>query len=137
MSRILEDQRRTLHQAIATHDFLHRVTRQIENLHRIVFHEQTAHLDWQFIRQSAEEILIAEILTRHQGNFDGVYFHLRKLEDSGRSWAHAITEYASYIHNYYTTPLGIILRRDLFGQDSHFVTPAAGKYAGHQPQVTI
>ncbi|HUN80066.1 MAG TPA: hypothetical protein VMV81_01005 [Phycisphaerae bacterium] len=133
MAQISHEKRRSIAEAIATHDFLHRVQRQIENLHRVVFHEATLHLDKQYIRKSAEEILIAEIVSRHQGNIDGIYFHLRNLEDSGRSWAQAIAEYSAYIHNYYTTPLGVVLRRDLFGEDSHFVTPAAGRYAAYQP----
>lgn len=130
MSRVQSAQRERLHEAIHTHDFLHRVMRQIEHLHRVVFHEQCKKLELSFIRDSAEEILIADLLSRHQGNIDGVYFYLRKLEDSGKSWAQAIAEYAAYVHNYYTTPLGVIMRRDLFGDDCHFVTPAAGKYAG-------
>ena len=51
---------------------------------------------------------------------------LRAIEDGGRDWQSAIEEYASYIHNYYTTPLGVLIRRDLFGNHSHFVTPNAG-----------
>lgn len=126
---ISKDKREQLRQAIHSHDFLHRIMRQVEHLHRVVFHQRVKELDLQFIRASAEEILIADILTRHEGNIDGVYFALRKVEDSGRSWQHAISDYAAYIHNYYTTPLGVLLRRDLFGEDAHFVTPAAGKYA--------
>jgi len=130
MSRVSNDHRERLHQAIQSHEFLHRILRQIEHLHRVVFHEQARRLDWQFIRASAEEILMADLVTRHDSNIDGVYFHLRKLEDSGRHWDHAISEYAAYIHNYYTTPLGVVMRRDLFGDDCHFVTPAAGRYVG-------
>jgi hypothetical protein len=130
MPRISHDQRERLCRSIHSHDFLHRILRQIEHLHRVVFHQQVAQLDWQFIRKSAEEILIADLISRHEGSIDGVYFHLRKLEDSGRRWEQAIAEYAAYIHNYYTTPLGVVMRRDLFGEDSHFVTPAAGKYFG-------
>ncbi len=133
MARASQAQRDNLHQAIHSHDFLHRVMRQVEHLHRVVFHEQCKKLDVKFIRDSAEEILVADILSRHQGNIDGVYFHLRKLEDTGRSWAQAIAEYAAYMHNYYTTPLGVVMRRDLFGDDCHFVTPAAGRYAGVKP----
>ena len=129
MSRISDVERKRLHTAILEHDFLHRILRQIERLHRVVFHAQVRHLDRQFIRASAEEILIADLVNRHEGNFDSVYFALRKAEDSGRSWEHAISEYAAYVHNYYTTPLGVIMRRDLFGDDCHFVTPAAGKLA--------
>lgn len=122
---IPSEQRQKLHDAIGSHDFLHRILRQVEHLHRVVFHERVKNLDWQFIRASAEEILIADLISRHAGQIDGVYFALRKAEDSGRSWQQAIAEYASYIHNYYTTPLGVVMRRDLFGGDCHFVTPAA------------
>lgn len=118
-----ESQRLTL--AIHSHDFLHRIMRRIEQLHRIVFHADT--LEWKFVRSSAEEILVADIVTRHQGGIDGVYFALRAIEDGGRDWQSAIEEYASYIHNYYTTPLGVLIRRDLFGEASHFVTPNAGE----------
>lgn len=130
MSRITEIEQKRLQSAILEHDFLHRILRQIERLHRVVFHAQTRHLDRQFIRASAEEILIADLVNRHDGNFDSVYFALRKAEDSGRSWEQAISEYAAYAHNYFTTPLGVIMRRDLFGDDCHFVTPAAGKFSG-------
>ncbi|MBN2562625.1 MAG: hypothetical protein JXQ75_17000 [Phycisphaerae bacterium] len=128
MPRISKEQHEQLRQAILDHAFLHRILRHIEYLHRVVFHADD--LDWQFIRASAEEILIADIVTRYQGDIDGVYLALRKIEDSGRSWQAAISEYAAYTHNYYTMPLGVILRKDLFGDTSHFVTPAAGTKAG-------
>lgn len=124
MARISDEDMARLRKAIADHDYLHRILRRIEQLHRVVFHAES--LDWKFVRASAEEILIADIVTRHQGNIDGVYFALRKVEEGGRDWRSAIDEYASYIHNYYTTPLGVILRKDLFGESAHFVTPAAG-----------
>jgi hypothetical protein len=127
--QVSSEKREQLRQAIHSHDFLHRIMRQVEHLHRVVFHQRAKDLDLQFIRASAEEILIADILTRQEGNIDAVYFALRKIEDSGRTWQHAISDYAAYVHNYYTTPLGVLLRRDLFGEDCHFVTPAAGKYA--------
>lgn len=125
MPRISRDEFERLRKAVKEHDFLHRVLRQIEHLQRVVFHADR--LDPMFVRASAEEILIADIVTRHHGQFDGVYYALRKAEDGGRTWAQAIAEYAAYIHNYYTMPLGVVMRRDLFGEDSHFVTPAAGK----------
>ncbi len=125
MSQLSVDDHERLRKAVYEHDFLHRILREIERLQRVVFHAEA--LDWQFVRASAEEILIADIVHRHQGGIDGVYYALRKSEDSGRDWRSAIHEYASYIHNYYTTPLGVVLRRGLFGERSHFVTPAAGK----------
>ena len=125
MARISKDERQRLSRAIQEHDFLHRILRQIEHLHRVVFHADR--LDPLFVRASAEEILIADLALRHAGQFDNVYFALRKAEDSGKSWQQAIAEYAAYAHNYFTTPLGVVMRRDLFGEDVHFVTPAAGK----------
>ena len=125
MARISSEEQERLHKAINEHDFLHRVQRQIEHLHRVVFHAER--LDPMFVRASAEEILIADLVTRHHGQFDGVYYALRKSEESGKSWQQSIAEYAAYIHNYYTTPLGVVLRKDLFGAEAKFVTPAAGK----------
>ncbi len=125
MPLLSEERLRELRQAILDHDYLHRILRRIEELHRIVFHAED--LDWQYIRAAAEEVLIADIVTRHNGEIDGVYYALRKSEDGGRDWQQAILVYASYIHNYYTTPLGVVLRKDLFGRSSHFITPAAGE----------
>lgn len=124
MPRISEEQLNQLRKAIHEHPHLRRIVRHVEHLQKVVFHAES--LDWQFIRASAEEILIADIVTRHQGSFDGVYFALRRMEDSGKPWTQALLEYSTYIHNYYTTPLGVVLRRDLFGDSSHFVTPSAG-----------
>ncbi len=137
MPRLTESERQRLLKAVHDHDHLHRLVRQIERLHRVVFHARTKDLDGMFIRASAEEILIADIVNRHEGNIDGVYYALRKIEDSGRSWEHAVSDYASYVHNYYTTPLGVIMRRDLFGEDSHFVTPAAGHHAKVKSGVVV
>ncbi len=123
MSSILPAERKRLEKAIRDHAFLHRVLRQIEHLHRVVFHAEA--LEWSYVRIAAEEILIADIVTRHQGGIDGVYYALRHIEDKGHDWAAAVNEYASYIHNYYTTPMGVVMRRDLFGEAAHFVTPAA------------
>jgi hypothetical protein len=124
MPPLLEDELHSLREAVQNHDFLHRIVREIERLHRIVFHAQR--LDWQYVRAAAEEILIADIVTRYGGNIDGVYFALRKTEDGGMDWQRAIANYAAYAHNYYTTPLGVVMRKSLFGEASHFVTPAAG-----------
>lgn len=124
MSRISQEQRARLRAAILDHEFLRRILRQIEYLQRVVF--GAVDLDMQHARAAAEEILIADIVTRYQGNIDGVYFALRRIEDGGKPWSQAVLEYATYTHNYYTMPLGVVLRRDLFGEDGHFITPAAG-----------
>ena len=124
MPLVPADELQKLRKAIYDHDFLHRILRKIEHMHRVVFHANT--LDWQYVRAAAEEILIADIVTRHAGKIDGVYYALRMAEDEGRDWQHAVASYATYVHNYYTTPLGVVLRKDLFGDKCHFVTPAAG-----------
>ena len=116
-----------LRHAIRDKDFLHRIVRRIEHLHRVMFHAQE--LEWKFLRASAEEILISDITIRHNEDVDGVYFALRKAEEAGKEWDQAISEYATYIHGYYTTPLGTVLSRDLFGDEGHFVSPAAGRYS--------
>ena len=127
MSLIPKDQLERLRHAIRDKDFLHRIVRKVEQLHRVVFN--AGELDRTFVRASAEEILIADVMTRYHGKVDGVYFALRKAEEQGKTWDQGIAEYASYIHSYYTTPLGVVLCRDLFGDDCHFVTPAAGRYS--------
>lgn len=127
MDQLSDEQTAHLRSAIHTHAFLHRLVRKIEHLLRVVFHAED--LDWRHIRSAAEEIMIADILTRHHGNIDGVYFALRKSEAAGHTWEQAIADYAAYAHNYFTTPLGVVLRRNFFGENSHFVTPSAGRYA--------
>ena len=125
MALLPKDQVLQLRKAIAEHDFLHRIQRKIESTLRVVFHAYE--VDWQYLRAAAEEILIADIMTRHHGQIDGVYYALRKREEGGHTWDQAIADYASYCHNYYTTPLGIVIRNDYFGDDAHFISPAAGK----------
>jgi len=125
MARVPKERVASLRQAIADHDFLHRIVRKIENLLRVVFHAHK--IEWKYVRAAAEEILIADILTRHDGQIDGVYFALRKREESGHTWDQSLTDYATYCHNYFTTPLGIVIRADYFGDDAHFISPAAGK----------
>jgi len=125
MAQISKEQVAALRQAIAEHDFLHRILRKIETLLRVVFHAHK--IEWQYVRAAAEEILIADIMTRYGGQIDGVYFSLRKREESGHTWEQAITDYATYCHNYFTTPLGIVIRLGYFGDDAHFISPAAGK----------
>lgn len=111
MYQITPQQYEKLRKAIHDHDYLHRIQRRIEHLHRVVFHGTVS--DWKHLRALAEEILIADMVTRHKGEIDGVFFKLREIENGGRDWKSAIDEYASYIHNYYTTPLGALLRKDV------------------------
>lgn len=119
MSLLPASQREQLRQALASHEFLHRILRQIEQLQRVVFHNPGRERDWKTTRAAAEEILIGDIVTRHGGNIDGVYYALRRSEESGKTWQQAVADYANYIHNYYTTPLGVLILRDLFGEDCH------------------
>ncbi|MCK6457850.1 MAG: hypothetical protein L6Q92_15130 [Phycisphaerae bacterium] len=127
MARLPEAEVERLRSIVRTHDFLHRIARVVERLHRLVFHAHT--LDVQRMRSSAEEIVIADLMLRHRGNCDGVYHALREAEARGKTWAKAIDDYAGAIHAYYTTPLGILIRRDLFGDSAHFISPLADELA--------
>ncbi len=122
------DQIEYLTTAIERQDHLRRVRDAIEAMHRVVFHEH-ARVSWELTQRSANQILMAELVSRHSGHPDGVFFALRNLEDNGRTWDQAIQETAAGIHSYFTTPLGIIMRQDLFGQDAVFITPEAEEWA--------
>jgi len=122
--------------AINTHDFLRRILEEIERLQHVVFHG-SPRADWSLARRTAEQILAAEILSRHHGNIDGIYFALRSHEVGGKSWAAAISELATNIHAYFTTPLGILMRRELFGEDAAFLTPEAWDWIKAQRPLTI
>jgi hypothetical protein len=123
MARLSQDELARLRHAVQTYDVLRRVVRQVETLHRLVFHRYE--LDATKFRAAAEEILMADIVMRHRGNFDGVYFALRAAEDAGKKWDQAVADYAASSHAYYTTPLGLLIRRDLFGDAASFVSPQA------------
>ncbi len=127
MARLSEDEIARLRHAVQTYDVLRRVVRQIETLHRLVFHRYE--LDATKFRAAAEEILMADVEMRHRGNFDGVYFALRAAEDAGKKWDQAVADYAASSHAYYTTPLGLLIRRDLFGDAASFVSPQAMQLA--------
>ncbi len=131
MARISREQLDGLREAIRTHDFLHRVLREIECLHRVVFHANER-ADWGLVRASAEQVLTAEIVSRHRGEIDGVYWALRSLERQGKSWSRAIQELANTLHSYYTTPLGVVMRADLFGEEAVFITPDAADWIRQQ-----
>lgn len=124
VTHVSRDQVDTLMAALAEHDHLRRVVDEIEQKHRVVFHANPR-ADWSLVRRSAEQILVAEILNRHDGQADGIYFALRKLEDAGQSWDAAVRTLAATIHSYYTTPLGVVMRQDLFGAAAIFFTPDA------------
>lgn len=124
MSALSKEQIDRLVHAIHTHEFLHRLMREIEKLQRVVFHSNEE-IDVPMLRQSAEQILAAEIVSRHRGEFDGIYFALRDMEKGGMEWAAAIRDLAGRIHSYFTTPLGLIMRRDLFGPHAVYVSTDA------------
>jgi hypothetical protein len=110
--------------ALQAHDYLARIVHEIEQSHRVVFHANQR-VDWDLVRRSAEQILIAELVCRYQGRADGVYFALRALENAGQKWEAALQELAAAMHSYFTTPLGMVMRQDLFGSDAVFITPDA------------
>ncbi len=128
MARIPRERFDDLTVAIRSQDYLRRVAHEIEELLRVVFHDNE-HADWSLARQSAEQILIAEIVSRYHGQADGVYYALRAMEDGGKQWDVAIRDLAAAMHSYYTTPLGIVMRQDLFGDDTIFITPDAYTWA--------
>ncbi len=134
MARIAREQVDALVAAIRSHDFLGRIVEALEEYHRIVFHSDET-VDWALVRRSAEQILVAEIVSRHNGNFDGIYYALRALEISGKPWSVAIHELAGRMHSYFTTPLGLVMRRDLFGDDAVFILNDAPHwlYGGQNP----
>ncbi len=134
MARLPEHEIKRLTAAIQEHDYLRRVVEEIERLHRVVFHGNTR-ADWRLARPSAEQILIAEIVVRHCGQIDGVYFALRKLEDAGQSWDDAVRGLSVGVHSYFTTPLGIIMRQDMFGSGAVFITPDALDWVQSQRSV--
>jgi hypothetical protein len=124
LPRLERDQIRILTAALYSEECVERVLREIEQLHRVVFHANER-VDWDLVRRSAEQILIAEIASRHGGDPLGIFLRLRALEDSGKSWDAAIHELAVQIHSYFTTPLGIVMRQDMFGDEVVFITPDA------------
>ncbi|MFH1747656.1 MAG: hypothetical protein ABIG44_11490 [Planctomycetota bacterium] len=124
MPTVASEQVEQLTAAIQSHDFLRRLLESLEQLHRLVFHADES-IDWSLVHHSAEQILIAEIVSRHDGDIDGIYHALRTFEGQGRPWGGAIQELASNMHSYFTTPLGIVMRNDLFGDDAVFISPEA------------
>jgi hypothetical protein len=128
---VAREQMNSLIAAIHSHDFLCRMLESMEQHHRLVFHANE-NADWNLVRATAEQILVAEIVSRHKGNIDGVYFALRDLEAGGRTWAAAISELAGRIHSYFTTPLGVVMRKNLFGDNAVFLTTDAYDWIARQ-----
>jgi hypothetical protein len=124
LSQLAREEIERLTAALQAHDYLARIVREIERSHRVVFHDNKR-VDWDLVRRSAEQILIAELVCRYQGRAEGVYFALRALEDGGQKWDAALRGLAAAIHSYFTTPLGMVMRQDLFGSDAVFITPDA------------
>ena len=127
MGTLSREQLDGLRSAVLSHDFLRRLVREIDHLQRVVFHAADG-VEWKWARDVAEQILIADIVSRHRGEIDGVSCALRESERNGLSWAAAIQNMAAYLHSYYTTPLGIVLRREMFGDAAVFLSPEAIKW---------
>lgn len=128
MSQISRQQYDELLAAVQAHDFLRRMVEALEQYFRLVFHNSD-NIEWDQLRHSAQQVLMAEILTRHRGNPQGIYFALRDVEDSGTPWNVAINELAGRIHSYFTTPLGIVMRKAFFGEQAAFILPEAEDWA--------
>ena len=110
--------------AIQSHDFLRDIVSQIEQSQNVVFHA-SPRAEWSNARRSAEQILITEIITRYKADVGRVQQTLRDLETNGMPWRDAIRDFAARVQSYYTTPLGIVMRRNLFGDDAIFLSPEA------------
>lgn len=131
MAKIGRDERERLAHAIHAHDYLRDVLAAIEHLHHVVFHnDDTA--DWSRVRPSAEQILTAEILTRHHGDFARVFHRLRAMEADGKPWRAAVRDLAATIHSYFTTPLGLLIRKDLFGDEAVYLSARAAEFLTRQ-----
>lgn len=124
MALLTCDEIERLRQAITTQDHLQRILTEIERLQRLVFHS-TDRTHWDRLRTSAEQILMAELVSRHEGDPVGLFLVLRAHEDAGQTWEVAIASVAGQIHSYFTTPLGIVLRRNLFGDAAAYLAPDA------------
>ncbi len=127
MSRVSAEQVEGLLATFEQRDFLRDLLHEIEHLHRVVFHGLDT-VDWGRVRRSAQQILMAELISRHQSNPDGVLGTLQNMERSGKPWAAAIRDLAATIHSYYTTPLGLVMRNDLFGADAVFISCDADEW---------
>ncbi len=121
---ISQEQIERLARATQTQDYLRDARREIAQLQRIVFHNLEG-ADWSLSDRVAEQILLADIVTRHRGDLEHVREDLRAREERTGSWQKAVHEFASYIHSYFTTPLGIMMRRELFGNAAVFLSPEA------------
>jgi hypothetical protein len=128
LSRLAPDEIERLTQTLHAHDYLEQIVREIETLQRVVFYAHPD-ADWRLQHRSAEQILIAELVYRYQRQPERVLAALRAVERSGRTWEAAIGELAAAAHSYYTTPLGMVMRQDLFGPQAVFVTPDAYMWA--------
>lgn len=126
VSRIQPATLEQLQHAIRANDYLARLVSEIEHLHEAVFHANPS-VDWSRNQPAAEQIVMAEIVLRHRGQPEGIYFVLRNAEQAGKSWDAALRDLAAHMHAYYTTPLGLILRRDLFGERAVFLSPEANE----------
>lgn len=110
--------------AIQSQGFLRDLVLQIEQSQNVVFHA-SPRAEWSNARGSAEQILITEVITRYKADVGRVQQMLRDLERNGMPWRDAIRDFAARVQSYYTTPLGIVMRRNLFGDDAIFLSPEA------------
>jgi len=121
---LAHEQLEALSAAIRSRPDLQAIQAEIERLHQVVFHADR-HADWALVQRSAHQILISEIVYRYGGSVEGLSANLRSIEQAGKPRAAAVRELAAAIHSYYTTPLGMVMRQDLFGPHTVFITPDA------------
>ncbi len=87
--------------------------RVIAEQQRAVFHRADHQADQE--RVVAEQILLAEVQTAHAGDPNALIFLLDRRIQQGAPEVQVIQEFAQRLHSYYTTPLGVAVRKELFG----------------------
>ncbi len=136
MSRLSPEKFEQMAAELRGDEQLQHVLGEVERQLRIVFHGQE-HADWSLAHKVCEQIVIAEVVLRHDGQVGALHDALRMMTDRGFSQDRAVCELAERIHSYYTTPLGIVIRQDLFGERAVFVSPEAHVWNARQQGLTI
>ncbi|MBN2447841.1 MAG: hypothetical protein JXO22_14005 [Phycisphaerae bacterium] len=124
---ITQEQYDELSHAIDDVPMLREVRDEIVQAQKVVFHDLKG-ADWTRSEAVARQIMIADLSTRHHGDVHRMEEELRQCEQRCGSHATALQQTASYIHSYFTTPLGIMMRCELFGDGAVFLSPEALKW---------
>jgi hypothetical protein len=133
VSRIAADKFHELRHAIQTQDYLRSVCEEIVRLERVVFHAMES-ADWSQAERVGEQILVADLMLRHRGDPQNLRNALLAMERAGKPWMAAVRDLAGYTHAYFTTPLGIVIRGDMFEDEAVFLSPEATQWVRRRPK---